>query len=151
MKHIFYGLLQGSKRSTAGDFEDIFALDFTVDDGVELCEGGEERAVTLENRAEFVQLYANWLLHESVQLGLANLRKGYGRVTGGSMVLATLTADDLKAVVCGEPDLDLQHPFGVFLTWRAMWKRGTGVRTDLMKFGCPNLRRPVLGCIEAEY
>eukprot|EP00929_Paragymnodinium_shiwhaense_P090975 TRINITY_DN51036_c0_g1_i1.p1 TRINITY_DN51036_c0_g1~~TRINITY_DN51036_c0_g1_i1.p1 ORF type:complete len:1380 (-),score=249.71 TRINITY_DN51036_c0_g1_i1:80-4219(-) len=96
-------------------FENTFCLDFNVSyDGhgttqsQELCEGGKDRPVNLENRAEFVRLYCEWLLTRSVERQFEPFRKGVRRVCDSSLFNA-LDSAELEMIVCGEQDLDFSQ------------------------------------------
>lgn len=104
------GAAEGSKL-----FEDTFCLDFTVthDEGNrpvtrELCPGGRDRMVTLQNREEFVRLYSEWLLVVSVERQFEPFRKGVRRVCDSPLFNA-LDSAELELIVCGEQDLDFSQ------------------------------------------
>lgn len=93
-------------------FENTFCLDFVVTyemngktETRELCEGGKERVVTYKNREEFVRLYCEWLLTESVERQFEPFRKGVRRVCDSPLFNALHSAE-LELIVCGEQDLD---------------------------------------------
>lgn len=96
-------------------FEDTFCLDFTVthDEGSgpvtrELCPGGRDKLVTLQNREEFVRLYSEWLLVSSVERQFEPFRKGVRRVCDSPLFNA-LDSAELELIVCGEQDLDFSQ------------------------------------------
>jgi len=93
-------------------FENTFCLDFTVSLEVqgktevrELCDDGADRAVTLENRNEFVSLYVEWLLTTSIDRQFEPFRKGVRRVCDSHLFNA-LDSAELELIVCGEQQLD---------------------------------------------
>ena len=56
-----------------GSVEDVFCQNFTASQAgvgevlsVSLCDGGDLRMVTEENRREFVELYVNYVLNKSI-------------------------------------------------------------------------------------
>lgn len=96
-------------------FEATFCLDFTVSYKAgdttqtrELCTSGKDRPVTLDNRAEFVQLYCEWLLTTSVERQFDPFRKGVRRVCDSPLFNA-LDSSELEMIVCGEQDLDFEQ------------------------------------------
>jgi len=96
-------------------FESTFCLDFTVtyESGGstlnrELCESGADRAVNLDNRAEFVRLYCEWVLVSSVERQFEPFRKGVRRVCDSPLFNA-LDSAELELIVCGEQDLDFSQ------------------------------------------
>lgn len=107
---------EGLSSSEASDlFENTFCLDFTVSHEVrgqtqtrELCDGGKDRPVTLENRSEFVRLYCEWLLTTSVERQFEPFRKGVRRVCDSPLFNA-LDSAELEMIVCGEQDLDFSQ------------------------------------------
>jgi len=104
---------EGMGQSEANElFENTFCLDFQVSHEVagvsrvrELCEGGKDQPVTLENRREFVRLYCDWLLTVSVECQFEPFRKGVRRVCDSPLFNA-LDSAELEMIVCGEQDLD---------------------------------------------
>lgn len=96
-------------------FENTFCLDFVVAYDMngktmtrELCPGGKDRAVTLDNRADFVRLYCEWLLSTSVERQFEPFRKGVRRVCDSPLFNA-LDSAELEMIVCGEQDLDFSQ------------------------------------------
>jgi len=93
-------------------FENTFCLDFVVSYdsngknlSKELCADGKDRAVTMDNRGEFVKLYCEWLLASSIERQFEPFRKGVRRVCDSSLFNA-LDSVELELIVCGEQDLD---------------------------------------------
>ncbi|CAJ1338033.1 unnamed protein product [Effrenium voratum] len=93
-------------------FENTFCLDFVITyelngktETRELCEGGKDRMVSYKNREEFVRLYCEWLLTESVERQFEPFRKGVRRVCDSPLFNALHSAE-LELIVCGEQDLD---------------------------------------------
>ncbi|GAA5856174.1 hypothetical protein JCM8547_000803 [Rhodosporidiobolus lusitaniae] len=85
-------------RSFVGGYE---AWGETVEE--ELCEGGRERAVTEENRAEYVRLLVDFHLTRSVASQFDAFAEGFNEVVGGN-ALALLRAEELELVVRGSPE-----------------------------------------------
>ncbi|CAK9009434.1 Ubiquitin-protein ligase E3A (E6AP ubiquitin-protein ligase) (HECT-type ubiquitin transferase E3A) (Human papillomavirus E6-associated protein) (Oncogenic protein-associated protein E6-AP) (Renal carcinoma antigen NY-REN-54) [Durusdinium trenchii] len=93
-------------------FENTFCLDFVVTyemngatETRELCEGGKDRVVSYKNREEFVRLYCEWLLTQSVERQFEPFRKGVRRVCDSPLFNALHSAE-LELIVCGEQALD---------------------------------------------
>lgn len=64
-----------------GDVERDLCLTFMADD-VPLCHGGEERALTNDNRDEFVDLYIAYKLEDEILQMKASLLRGFARIVG---------------------------------------------------------------------
>jgi E3 ubiquitin-protein ligase HECTD1 len=74
--------------------------------GVELCEDGANRIVTVENVEEFVQLAASFWLHSGVQRQLVAFRRGLYDVLGnGAIALWAFSAAELRRLFCGEDEV----------------------------------------------
>lgn len=107
------GELPHEKASAA--FADLFCLDFSVsyeEDGrtktQELKSGGKDIQVTLENRAEFVRLYVDWALVDSIGNQFDPFKKGFTR-TCASPLLHALSGAELARIVMGESDIELAN------------------------------------------
>uniref|UniRef100_A0A061R666 Ubiquitin-protein ligase E3 A n=1 Tax=Tetraselmis sp. GSL018 TaxID=582737 RepID=A0A061R666_9CHLO len=92
--------------------EDVFCQTFSVDVdvfgevmSVELKPGGSSIAVTEDNRREFVELYVDYILNESVKVQFDAFSKGFLMVCGGP-ALNLFHAQELETLVCGEDKLD---------------------------------------------
>ncbi|CAE7931932.1 UBE3A, partial [Symbiodinium necroappetens] len=96
-------------------FENTFCLDFVVTFEVngktesrELCKDGKDKAVTYSNREDFVRLYCEWLLTESVERQFEPFRKGVRRVCDSPLFNALHSAE-LELIVCGEQELEFSQ------------------------------------------
>eukprot|EP00003_Mantamonas_plastica_P032754 TRINITY_DN905_c0_g1_i1.p1 TRINITY_DN905_c0_g1~~TRINITY_DN905_c0_g1_i1.p1 ORF type:complete len:276 (-),score=92.44 TRINITY_DN905_c0_g1_i1:284-1111(-) len=97
------------KGVTADIFEDIIEETFvtrnSAGEEIELVEGGKAKAVTFENRFEYVRLTEEVRLKEfetqmkAIRLGLATIVP--------ARLLQLFTWNDLQERVCGIPDVDL--------------------------------------------
>lgn len=92
-----------------------FCLDFVVTFEVngktesrELCKDGKDKAVTYSNREDFVRLYCEWLLTESVERQFEPFRKGVRRVCDSPLFNALHSAE-LELIVCGEQELEFSQ------------------------------------------
>ena len=73
----------------------------------ELCPGGGMRAVTAENRAEYVRLYTDYLLTSSVARQFDAFKNGFDSLAMLSKVLLPLfTPSELELAICGNPVMD---------------------------------------------
>jgi len=96
-------------------FENTFCLDFVVTFEVngktetrELCDNGKDKAVNYSNREDFVRLYCEWLLTESVERQFEPFRKGVRRVCDSPLFNALHSAE-LELIVCGEQELEFSQ------------------------------------------
>ena len=92
--------------------EDIFCLNFAIveDDfgqvvTKELKPGGENIAVTMENREEYVKLYCDHMLNKSVEPFFKAFHAGFHKVCGGR-VLDLFHARELMTLVVGTTKCD---------------------------------------------
>jgi ubiquitin-protein ligase E3 A len=98
-----------------GSVEDVFCLSFTVDQHVfgetrtvPLKPGGEDIPVTEANRAEYVQLYADYVLNRSIARPFEAFRRGFLTLCGGP-VFQLVHPMELERLVCGDPHLDFRE------------------------------------------
>lgn len=96
------------------DFKDIFDLTFEISRDVFgesetkcLKPNGNEIAVTLENREEFVNLYVDFVFNKSVDVHYNAFHKGFMKVCSGR-VIHIFQPEELMAVVVGNEDYDWQ-------------------------------------------
>lgn len=96
------------------DVEDVFCLSFDVswmDLGVqkrkELKPNGSSIYVTSANKEEYVKLYVEWSLVESVYVQFERFQSGFMKVMGNS-TLELLKAEELEMLVVGTPELDFE-------------------------------------------
>ncbi len=75
---------------------------------VELVPGGCEKAVTGENREEFVKAYIQWALADSITTQWAALAQGFGRAVHLSSLLL-LSPEELELLMVGQPHLDFKE------------------------------------------
>ncbi len=100
--------------SGPGLVEDVFCQTFSISMvrggetvHVPLCPGGEDIAVTEENRREFVDSYVSWWLCKSVEKQFESFAKGLLTLCGGP-ALQLFSATELERLVCGTPCLDFE-------------------------------------------
>eukprot|EP00050_Salpingoeca_kvevrii_P001802 m.179937 g.179937 ORF g.179937 m.179937 type:complete len:110 (-) comp10461_c0_seq19:23-352(-) len=89
------------------DVADVFGFTFEISHSVfgevvevELKPGGADIDVTNENRDEFVKLYVNYLLTDSVSQQFEAFHRGFHLVCGG-IVLPLFRPDELELLICG--------------------------------------------------
>ncbi|XP_050667406.1 probable E3 ubiquitin-protein ligase HERC4 isoform X2 [Leptidea sinapis] len=97
---------------TEEDVEEVFSLCFAVNTVVfdqlqvhPLKEGGESLPVTLENKAEYVDLYVDFLLNKSVENQFKAFNQGFQKVCGGRIV-KLFRSYELMSVVIGNEEYD---------------------------------------------
>ncbi|EDX08786.1 probable E3 ubiquitin-protein ligase HERC4 isoform X2 [Drosophila simulans] len=96
------------------DFKEVFDLTFEISRDVFgeaetkcLKPNGNEIAVTLENKQEFVDLYVDFVFNKSVELHYKAFHKGFMKVCSGR-VIHIFQPEELMAVVVGNEDYDWQ-------------------------------------------
>ncbi|KAL8694400.1 MAG: hypothetical protein Q9218_000966 [Villophora microphyllina] len=97
-----------------GDVEEAFCHDFVVESDrygqsvqVPLCPNGEKKALTSNNRGEFVKLYVRYLLDTSVSRQFEPFKRGFFSVCGGN-ALSLFRAEEIELLVRGsEEQLDV--------------------------------------------
>ncbi|KAF3910657.1 hypothetical protein ABW21_db0206009 [Orbilia brochopaga] len=93
-----------------GDVESTFCRDFVAEvdrygqiTQVPLIPGGENRPVTNDNRKEFVDLYAQYLLDSSVARQFEPFKRGFWTVCGGN-ALSLFQPDEIELLVRGSDE-----------------------------------------------
>jgi len=106
------GLIQ--MKEFDGDVEDVFCRHFVVEEEVfgevrkhPLKPGGEDIALNNHNRDEYADLYAKFLLHDSVARQFNSFYNGFHQICGGN-ALALLKPEELELLVCGNPEIDFK-------------------------------------------
>ncbi|XP_047510210.1 probable E3 ubiquitin-protein ligase HERC4 isoform X1 [Pieris napi] len=94
------------------DVEEVFCLCFAVNtvvfDQVQvhpLKENGENVPVTHENKAEYVDLYVDFLLNKSVENQFKAFNQGFQKVCGGR-IIKLFRSHELMSVVIGNEEYD---------------------------------------------
>lgn len=95
-----------------GDIESTFSLYFVTEyeyygkmKEYDLIPNGSCVPVTSENREQYVELYTNFLLEESIASQFNAFSAGFHQVCGGP-ALALFRPEELELLVCGQPCLD---------------------------------------------
>ncbi|XP_035724686.1 ubiquitin-protein ligase E3A-like isoform X1 [Vespa mandarinia] len=72
----------------------------------DLRENGDETYVTQENKKEFVDLYADFLLNKSVERQFKAFRRGFQMVTDESPLALLFRPEEIEQLVCGSKIFD---------------------------------------------
>ncbi|KAI9144347.1 hypothetical protein BKA69DRAFT_1057056 [Paraphysoderma sedebokerense] len=155
-----------------GDVYDIFMRNFEISYDIygqvknyPLVDGGENIPVTNENRQEYVRLYIDHIVNESVKRQFIALKRGFYKVCGG-VTLRLCRPEELELLMCGQNcDLDFhelekattyddgyfaQHP-----TIRNFWSIVHGFSTvqkkKLLSFVTASDRIPIKGLSEVTF
>ncbi|XP_053995543.1 ubiquitin-protein ligase E3A isoform X1 [Hylaeus anthracinus] len=72
----------------------------------DLKENGDELFVTQENKKEFVDLYADFLLNKSVERQFKAFRRGFQMVTDESPLALLFRPEEIEQLVCGSKIFD---------------------------------------------
>ena len=73
----------------------------------ELIENGKNIYVTRENVAEYLELYAHFVLVDAIQEQLAAFAKGFFKIIPQDMIAASFSARELEYVIRGVPKVDI--------------------------------------------
>ncbi|XP_059615438.1 probable E3 ubiquitin-protein ligase HERC4 isoform X2 [Phlebotomus argentipes] len=94
------------------DFEDVFLVTFSVTEEVfgeqrtvDLKPNGRNIMVTQETKKEFVDLYIDYVLNESVKMHFKGFDLGFQKVCGGG-ILHLFSSRELMAMVVGNENYD---------------------------------------------
>jgi len=94
------------------DVEEVFCLTFQVTYDYwgqqqfhDLVPNGANIPVTKANKNEFVNLYVNWLLNDSIDEQFKRFLKGFKTVVREDL-LVLFRAEELELLICGDPELD---------------------------------------------
>lgn len=86
-------------------YQDVFGNAIFHD----LKEDGDSIFVTQDNKKEFVDLYANFLLNESVDTQFRAFRRGFLMVTDESPLAALFRPEEVEMLVCGSKNFDFNE------------------------------------------
>lgn len=110
-----------------GDVQNTFCLDFVVPlerygtvINMPLCTNGENRPVTNENRAEYVNLYIKYLLDTAVTRQFEPFKRGFYTVCAGA-ALSLFRAEEIELLVRGSDealDVDSLQAVAVYENWK---------------------------------
>lgn len=96
------------------DFEDVFMQTFKIgfhdifgtSVSHELKEGGADITVTQDNKQEFVDLYADFILNKSIERQFRAFKRGFTMVTSESPLKTLFRPDEVEMLVCGSKEFD---------------------------------------------
>lgn len=96
------------------DMEDVFVQTFRITyqdvfgDTIthELKPEGDSIFVNQENKYEFVELYADFMLNKSIEKQFKAFKKGFQMVTDESPLHLLFRPDEIELLVCGSKDFD---------------------------------------------
>jgi hypothetical protein len=74
----------------------------------ELVEEGAQIKVTQDNKQEYCQLYADYLLNKSIKKQFMAFKKGFYKVVSGKMI-ELLNPDDLRTIIYGNDVIDFKE------------------------------------------
>lgn len=99
------------------EFEDVYMQSFEISyrdvfDNVvrhELKERGGMLPVTQDNKREFVDLYADFLLNESIEKQFRAFRKGFQMVMADAPLNMLFRPEEVELLVCGSKQFDVSQ------------------------------------------
>ncbi|XP_047519295.1 ubiquitin-protein ligase E3A [Pieris napi] len=86
-------------------YTDVFGNNIFQD----LKENGDSIFVTQDNKREFVDLYAEFLLNKSVDTQFKAFRRGFVMVTDESQLGSLFRPEEVETLVCGSKDFDFNE------------------------------------------
>jgi len=147
------------------DFVEVFGVNFTISESqfgevvsTPLKKGGEEIDVTNENKAEYVQLYVNYVLNSSCKTHFDAFKEGFLKVVN-KQVLQLFSAKELMALVIGnenydwdvfKENCDYKEPFTedhetIIMFWRAFKELNEEQKRKFLLFLTGSDRIPARG------
>ena len=89
----------------------IFSTDNTTRSTIteDLKKDGANILVNQENKREYVDLYADFLLNKSVEQQFLAFQRGFDLVTSESPVHMLFTPRELEMLICGEKEFDFNE------------------------------------------
>jgi len=86
-------------------YTDLFGATITAD----LKEGGADILVSQDNKREYVDLYADFLLNKCVEKQFLAFQRGFDLVTSESPLHMLFTPYELEMLICGETEFDFNE------------------------------------------
>lgn len=86
-------------------YTDVFGTTITHD----LKENGAKIPVTVDNRLEFVDLYADFILNKSIERQFRAFKRGFDMVTDESPLKTWFRPDEVELLVCGSKNFDFNE------------------------------------------
>lgn len=87
-----------------GDVENDLCLTFEYG-GHPICDGGENRAVTNENRAEYIDTLTRYILVDSIAMQFEQFKHGFLQAAG-TIVLDIFRPEEIALLIAGREELD---------------------------------------------
>nr|CAH8850174.1 unnamed protein product [Trichobilharzia regenti] len=154
------------------DIEEVFGCSFTVNylDSFgsvithELKPNGAKIPVTKENRQEYIDLYTNFLLNESVRKQFNAFRRGFQMVVDESPLTFLFRPDELELLIRGSPVYDFKELERVTMYeeytadspviknfWSVVHSMTEGQQKQLLQFSTGSDRVPVGGMSKMKF
>jgi len=149
---------EGSVEDTFGLCMQVCYEEFGERRSHDLVPGGGEVSVTGANRAQYVELYTQYLLADSIERQFNAFMRGFQSVCGGDC-LQLFRWEELELLICGSPVLDFEalervaqyddgysrdHPTIVHL-WRTIHELPLEFRKKFLFFSTGSDRVPIKG------
>ncbi|XP_076252231.1 ubiquitin protein ligase E3A isoform X2 [Rhynchophorus ferrugineus] len=111
---VLYNSLKQMLEYTESDFEDVFMQTFSISYqdvfgtviNYDLLDKGDKIPVTQENKYEFVDLYADFLLNKSVEKQFRAFYKGFQMVVDESPLEQLFRPEEIELLICGSKNFD---------------------------------------------
>jgi ubiquitin-protein ligase E3 A len=102
----FEGTEESFKETFMSTFSVSYSDMFDAIHTVNLKEEGDTIPVTMANRQEFVDLYTNWLLVESISKQFGAFKNGFDLVMKDKNLADLFSAEELELLICGSREWD---------------------------------------------
>ncbi|XP_045483722.1 ubiquitin-protein ligase E3A isoform X3 [Harmonia axyridis] len=114
---VLYNSLKQMLEYTAPDLEDVFMQTFSISyEDVfgsainhQLKENGDDIQVTQENKFEYVELYADFLLNKQVEKQFHAFYKGFQMVVDESPLELLFRPEEIELLICGSKVFDFDE------------------------------------------
>ena len=114
---LVYNSLKSMLEYSEPDFEEVFSQTFEIGfENIfgeplkqELKKDGDKIAVNQHNKHEFVELYADFLLNQSVDKQFRAFKKGFNMVTDESPLQLLFRPEEIELLVCGSKNFDFDE------------------------------------------
>ncbi|CAK5281578.1 unnamed protein product, partial [Mycena citricolor] len=140
----------------------VEADEFGVNRIVPLKEGGEDIAVTDENKKEFVQLSAQYRLYSSIKDQIENLSSGFYDIIPKDLI-TIFNEQELELLISGTPDIDVDEwrsateyngytssDPNIVWWWRALKSFNRDERAKVLSFATGTSKVPLGGFTELQ-
>lgn len=114
---VLYKSLKSMLDYESDDMEEVFMQTFRISfydvfgDAIyhELKPDGDKIFVNQENKHDFVELYADFLLNKNIEKQFKAFKKGFQMVTDESPLHLLFRPDEIELLVCGSKDFDFNE------------------------------------------